>query len=615
MRLERTACHTLRLLISTLRQILELLTRRERAQLLILAAVMLFVGLLDVAAVFSVPAFLAAIITSNPAESHFLSEIWLLLANNDAEQFVVYAGIGCVVLCVCAAIANTLGLFFGLNFTWGVSHSLSWRLLRRVADQEYPYFLSRNSSDTQALIQTEVPQVIQNVIAPILLIIQKSIVVLLMVSALLIAEPIVTVAVGSAFIVVYFVLYKWCRHKQSTYGDESIRSNKQRFRIAKEMFEAMKTVKIYALEDFFVREFERESKVMNYAQRNSQFYSQSPRFLLEGFGLAIIITLAVMSARDSANQEIIPMLGLVGFAAYKILPALQLVYQSTSRLRFGWPRLKEIHQAFEETRGATCVKTQDDGGRVESRRASTGPGIEFERVGFHFNGAPAPVFVDLDLSILPNSTVGIFGTTGSGKSTLLDLAAGLLLPTSGSILVDGEPLDRGTVRKWQRRIGYVTQDTALIDASIARNIAFGEIEGEIDLDRVREAAQLACIDDFIANHLSNGYHTHVGERGIRLSGGQRQRLGLARALFRNPGLLILDEATSALDEATEEKILNAILSQEESRTIIMVAHRLRSLRHCDRVMCVEQGRVVASGAFEEVVSKQMDGFHDATWRP
>lgn len=291
------------------------------------------------------------------------------------------------------------------------------------------------------------------------------------------------------------------------------------------------------------------------------------------------------------------------------MPALQEVFRAVTETRFRASALETIlddleigaesSQAAQEGARAVASYAQPQIGRIKR-------GVKLEAVRFSYPAADKPALNGVTLEIPVNSTIGIVGATGSGKTTLVDVILGLLRPQSGTILVDDIPITDENVVDWQKMIGYVPQQIFLSDASVAENIAFGIPKEEIDMDAVRAAAKIAQIDDFIMRELPFGYDTTVGERGIRLSGGQRQRIGIARALYRDPAVIVFDEATSALDNTTEEHLMQAMKSLLGKKTIIMVAHRVTTLADCDRIYKLERGCVTAKGTYDELLTGQKD---------
>ena len=306
-----------------------------------------------------------------------------------------------------------------------------------------------------------------------------------------------------------------------------------------------------------------------------------------------------MQNGDGALTSVLPILGLLGVAGLRILPALQQVYHLLSLLRGGRPIFDLIVEELETLQKSAAANAVVGAGKDQILKLDTE--LSLEDVVYAYPETNRSVLAGLSLTIPVNTTVGIVGGTGAGKTTAIDVLLGLLFPQSGTIKVDDTPVERKTLRAWQNNVGYVPQQIFLVDATVAANIAFGVPEHEIDMDAVERAARLAELHDFVTGELENGYLEEVGERGIRLSGGQRQRIGIARALYHDPQVLILDEATSALDNLTERAVMDAVHNLGDSKTIIMIAHRLTTVQNCDQIFLLERGKLAAQGRYEELV--------------
>lgn len=292
-------------------------------------------------------------------------------------------------------------------------------------------------------------------------------------------------------------------------------------------------------------------------------------------------------------ESSIPLIAMYAFAGYRLMPALQQIYASSAQIRFVGPALDNLHKDF-------CGLNDLKPAVANLSSLALRKSIELTNITYTYPEAAAPSINAVNLSIPAFSRVGFVGATGSGKTTLVDLILGLLMPQHGELKVDGQTVTAADIRKWQSAIGYVPQHIFLIDDSIAANIAFGVAPEERDQAAIKLASEIASLHEFVSEELSEGYDTIVGERGIRLSGGQRQRIGIARALYHNPKVLILDEATSALDNLIEQKVINAIDGLDREMTVIMIAHRLSTLRQCDQIYLLERGEVKAYGNFDEL---------------
>jgi ABC-type multidrug transport system fused ATPase/permease subunit len=312
----------------------------------------------------------------------------------------------------------------------------------------------------------------------------------------------------------------------------------------------------------------------------------------------ILLVMILLLQRGADLAAMIPTLGVIAAAGLRLIPALQQIYQLFTAMRQGAATLASVH------RDMTGLDQEHFRHRSQRENVPARPlrrRLDLEGICFAYPGTDRSALRGLDLTIEANTTIGIVGGTGAGKTTLVDIMLGLLDPAEGVMRVDGEPITPETRRAWQKTLGYVPQTIFLSDGTVAENIAFGLPPDRIDHAAVERAARVAALHDFVTTELPEGYNTRVGERGVRLSGGQRQRVGIARALYHDPAMLILDEATSALDNLTERAVMEAVHNITGQKTIVMIAHRLSTVRNCDRIFLLRNGRVAASGRFEDLV--------------
>jgi ABC-type multidrug transport system fused ATPase/permease subunit len=308
----------------------------------------------------------------------------------------------------------------------------------------------------------------------------------------------------------------------------------------------------------------------------------------------IILVLFLIYENNHFN-EVVPLIALYAFVGYRLIPATQTIFSSLSMIRFSGSALNNLHKDLANLKQLNKTKIPLD------RTISLSHSINLKDITYNYPTSTKQILKNINIQIPALNIVGIVGSTGSGKTTLVDLILGLLELNKGIIRIDGEIINKQNIKLWQKHIGYVPQNVFLSDLSILENVAFGKDFASIDLEAVKNACKVANIHDFIENELSNGYKTLVGERGVRLSGGQKQRIGIARALYKKPSILILDEATSALDTLTEKKVMNAIQTLRDKITIIIIAHRLSTLKKCNKIFLLEKGEINAQGTYEELI--------------
>jgi ABC-type multidrug transport system fused ATPase/permease subunit len=581
----------------TIRKILALFTPKERRRGYLLLVMILVMGFLDTVGVASIMPFMAVLGNPNVVETNR----WLALAYNrlefaDPQEFLLFLGAVVFAALAGSIIFKALTQWALLRFAHMRNHSISCQLLEGYLGRPYIWFLSRHSADLGKSILSEAGQVVNGVVIPAMQLLAQGAVALFLVILLILVDPMLAIMVALVLGGAYLFLYMTTRRFLARIGKDRVAANKERFQTVQEALGGIKEVKIFGREQAFFSRFIKPSFRFARHQVSSQIASQMPRYALElvAFGSILLVALYLFRTHGNFNR-ILPLLVVYAFAGYRLLPALQQVYQHVSKLRFGLPALHSLYEDMLEVQQSEPVFHGPQPKPIGFQKQ-----IYLEGIYFTYPGAPTPALKGVDLTIPVRWTVGLVGATGSGKTTTVDLILGLLRPDKGRVLVDDTPITADKVRAWQSALGYVPQQIYLADASVAANIAFGVKEEEVDMAAVIWAAKVAELHDFVTNDLAKGYDTLVGERGVRLSGGERQRVGIARALYHDPAVLIFDEATSALDNLTEQAVMSSIHNLGRTRTVIIIAHRLTTVRNCDRIYVIEQGEVVGTGTYAEL---------------
>jgi len=582
-------------------------------------------ALLETAGLASVMPFLSVL--GNPEVVHtnqVLSSLYQRLGFESVDTFLMALGAAAFIVIVFSAVFRALTHYAMNRFIQMRRHSIGERLLETYLRQPYAFFLDRHSGDLAKNILSEVDQLITNVFQPGMMMIAYSVVILSIVGLLLTISPLITIGVAVVIGGMYLLIYISVRGILARIGRDRAKANKERFTAAGEALGGIKDIKLLGREHAYLSIFRGPSVRQAKHQATNQTLSKVPKFAIEAmaFGGIIALVLVLLSLQGGVTGgtlgEILPILGLFAFATYKLLPAAQNIFQGFAKLRFGMAALDGVCDDLYQRSALSEIFKKAPQPLVPSEK------ITLKDLNYTYPNAASPALKDINLDIPVGTSVGLVGTTGAGKTTLVDVLLGLLEPQQGQIYVDDQaifetvnstlsnheatPHNRCTMlRSWQQTIGYVPQDIFLTDSSVAENIALGVTRGNIDMDQVEKCARMAQVHDFITSELTKGYDTLVGERGVRLSGGQRQRIGIARALYNNPQVLVFDEATSALDTVTERAVMQAIDWLSKLKTIIIIAHRLSTVKKCDKVVLLEKGRITASGPFEELAF-QNDSF-------
>jgi ATP-binding cassette, subfamily B, bacterial PglK len=587
-------------MLAAVRKMLRLLDGRERRNFYIVLTLALLASLVEMVGVASILPFLAVLADPGTIETNaFLSTLYTWLGFSTTSGFLVFLGFGVLGFVVLSLVVRLAAVFAIARFSNRRAFSISSQLVENYLRQPYTWFLQRNSADLGNIVLLEVDRAVTGALIPAMRLLAHSAVVIGLLVLLLMIEPMIALLAGAVFGGSYVIIFLLARRTLSRIGDVILLANHERFKIVGEALRGIKDVRIRGSEEAFLHQFRVPARRLADARSVGMVIGESPRYILEtlAIGGTVVLILVLLRGDTTTLLAILPTLGVFAFAGIRMFPALQGMYREFSQLKVHVPVVDAVYADMMETRANALAWPE----------APTGPGLrladrlELESVSYAYPAAERPALLDLDLAIEARSTIGIVGGTGAGKTTLVDLVLGLLRPRSGVIKIDGVALSPENVRAWQRNIGYVPQQIFLTDDTVAANIAFGTPVEMIDMTAVERAARVAELHDFVVNNLPRGYLTEVGEGGVRLSGGQRQRIGIARALYRDPDVLILDEATSALDNLTERAVMDAVHNLGHAKTIIMIAHRLSTVRACDTIIMMEGGKIVACGSYDELL--------------
>ncbi len=585
--------------MNTIKKFLYLLSHEERKRAYFLLGMILIMAFLDMLGVASIMPFIAVLSNPELIESNtVLNKIFIISSRfgvQTNQEFLYTLGILVFVFLVISLIFRALTLYVQTRFLAAREYTLSKKLVEGYLHQPYSWFLSRNSAELGKTILSETGKIVSKGLAPLLNLISQSAVTIAIITLLILVDPLLTLISGLVLALAYGTIYKFIGAYVTRIGKEDLKANEWRFTAISEAFGAAKEIKLGGLEKIYLKRFSDPAKIHAKNSGSISIISAIPRFALEAiiFGGMILVTLFLMSKDDGMFHNVVPILALYAFAGYRLIPALQQIYYNIVRIKFTIPALDLVYNDLISLSPYNTTQAQE--------ALPLNKGITLKNLHFNYPKSPRTALKNINFTIHARSTVGLVGATGSGKTTTVDIILGLLESNKGTLEVDGKVINKHNIKAWQRSIGYVPQQIFISDDTVAANIAFGVNPEDINEEAVKNASKLANLHEFVVNELPLKYQTTVGEKGIRISGGQRQRIGIARALYHNPQILILDEATSALDNLTERAVMEAVYTLRKNLTIIMIAHRLSTVKNCDNILLLEKGEIKEQGTFDKLI--------------
>lgn len=569
-------------MLSSLKQLWQILSPLDKRKVIYVFILVMGMAFIESAGVISIMPFLAVLSNPNVVESNsYLKQLYDFTGAANKQNFILYLGFLSLFVVMCSTVFKIVTQYAVNRFASLQRHYFSTRLLKTYLQQNYEFFIQRNSATLVKNILSEVDQLIWTMILPALTLMSYGVVLLSMIGILLLYDPLMAISTAFVLGLFYASIYMLVRKKLTQIGQEFTQANKERYQTCQEALAGIKDVMINNAEHGYIKQFEESSRVFARHIATRETLGQVPLNVIETVGYGCLIGLAmllVVSGKEVAH--ILPVLGLYGFAAYRMLPAAQNMYRAISQIKFSEQVLSVLKPEFALEKDELKHIEKDSTQYLKFENS-----IRLENISFAYpNRMESPILNNFSLEVNKNASLGIVGKSGSGKSTLMDIMLGLLFPQQGKVYIDDVELTADNITQWRDLVGYVPQNIYLADKSIAENIAFGVAKIDIDLKRVEFVARQAQIDDFIQSQLPLGYHTLVGERGVMLSGGQRQRIGIARALYKNPQVLFMDEATSALDTETEQAVNEAIQNLNGKMTMVIIAHRESAVAQCNQIL-------------------------------
>lgn len=528
-----------------------------------------------------------------------MGKIYILSGVESPEKFTFLLGVSVL---VALAVSTSISIFTTYRLALFASHTgteMADRLYSYYMHQGWLFHTSNTSASLTKQIANETHRVTTLILMPFMQINARIVFTSSLSFGIFLYNPQVAIVGISIFSLAYFILFKTVRKRLHFNGKVISNTMSERYKLMNEGFGGIKETLLLGRQDNFINNFNETGEQLARAQGLNIALAQAPRYLMElvAFGTLIALILFLFKFYEGNLGSILPVLSVYALASFKLLPAAQQIYAYMAQIRGNM-------SAFESIKD-DLIASQDHNYEVSTgttQKVTVNKSIQFQKVFFKYPEKDSYALNGLTLDIPINSVVGIVGSSGSGKSTAIDVLLGLIEPEKGSILVDNIPINSSNKRLWQNKIGFVSQSIFLTNGSIAENIAFGIRKSKIDFKRVVDVLNTAHLMDMI-EQLPDGINTQVGERGVQLSGGQRQRIGIARALYHDAEVLVFDEATSALDGITEKNIMNEIKTFFGTKTIIMIAHRLKTIEECNKIFILEQGQLVDAGTYSELINK------------
>jgi len=570
--------------------------QKEKVKMIFLFILLTFSAILDALGVASIFPFLTIISDPDQVRDNIVvSWIYDLFKFKNDNNFFLFMGATVIFLFITGIIVKSIAQFFLLKFIYIKEHLLAQRIFSGYLNQDYISHISENSSNATKTILSEVNQIMVYAFLPMANIIAYSISISAIITLLLLIEPNIALIALSLFSFLYIIIFLFFKPKVKEIGKRRTSANALRYKVVTEAFNGFKELKVMSMETVVEKNFSIPSKSFAESQAHATIIGTLPRYFIEAFAMGLIIIFSLYSMRLNGDFSTgLPLVGVFVLASYRLMPSIQIIYNSYVNLNFASSAIKDLIILFEKLEIPKENITNE-------KKINFQHSISIKNGSFRYNGDRKVQIENLNYEINKGSFVAFVGETGSGKTTIVDLLVGLLKLNNGKIFVDGIVLNDSNLQSWHQELAYVPQSVFLFDDTILSNIALGIKQEDINFGDVVKAAKFADIHNFIENDLPEKYNTIIGDKGVSLSGGQKQRIGIARAILRDSSVIILDEATSGLDQKTEKSIMKKLQKLANNKTIIIISHRLESLKNCNNLFLIRNGQIIAEGPYDKLI--------------
>ena len=570
------------------------LDKRHKRRSVLIFILMIIVSFSEVISIGAILPFLGVLTSPELVyQNAFMQPIIQTLELSSANQLVLPLTIGFIVATLIAGVMRITLLNAINHFERVVGTDLNIDVYRNTLYQSYRDHIDRNSSYIVSLITKKTDVVIRGIFRAALTLVSSVLILIGIVSVLIMINVEVALGALGGFGLIYWGISRYTRKRRAINSQRIANEHTKMIKVLQEGMGGIRDILINASQQFYCSLFRNSDVHLRRAIADNDFIALSPRFAIEALGMTLVAILAYyMSQSANEAEDIVPILGAIAMGAQRLLPALQTIYSSVSNIDGSRHSLQEVLDLLSQT--LPIYAEQPPAIPMSFKKE-----IRLNNLSFRYGENIPMVLNRINLTLTKGKSIGFIGVTGSGKSTLLDIIMGLLSPTEGVLTVDGVVLTMNNIRNWQANIAHVSQEVYLSDSTIEENIAFGQHKNNIDFNLVKQSAKRACIAELIESWPEQ-YKTVIGERGVRLSGGQIQRIGIARALYRQASILVFDEATSALDSKTEKLVMDSIKDLGKNITVLIIAHRVTTLKDCDQVVELGDSKIIRIGSYNDL---------------